>query len=420
MPSLKFNQVTKTLPRFTNLIPRRVGVRKNLTALFSLPLMMPRNIDVVYVGASIMNNSVKDSSSRGTIEAALRAEGFEPKVHDKATSGWTTTDILASLNAGALDEFLPSPKSTFVVLHAGGNDVSGSGPYPGGADLLESNLEAILSLLTGNGFQVMLSPLTYRIPPSSNPTAPYNTNIIIPLIHKYTPWWLVNNEPQFDLYEATFNNQDWIDVDGVHMSWSPGRGALRTHIVDTFNTNVKVTPTPLSGYVEDMLIHTGSSGVTIDDFYVNLSSGSPTSTDLRNHDGSVITEGSSITISSGSEHNSGKSVSANTTNSLYNSSIIERGMFSSTGMTIGLDQAGLDPLGDYVVKITSSRDDPDTSRVSLYTVGGETKEQLAIADIPEVVYFNVSGQDLMDGGIQVTKKSGSPYCYINGVTIHRQ
>ena len=417
MPSLKYNLITKALLKHGRVRTLPLGAKgvKPLT----LPLNLPRYLNVIYLGASIMDGTAKDSSARGTIEAALDAKGFQSTVYDKATSGWTTTDLLNGLNTGLLNEFTGIESDCLAIMHIGGNDVSSNGPYPGGASTLDANYRAIMGFLTSRGFNVMASTISYRMPGSSNPTQPYNENIIIPIIQEYTPWWIVNGVPQFDMYTKIFENQDWLDADGVHMTFS-GKGSLRQYHIDTMLANLNPILDTGTGFVEDILVAFSTSTITVDSgFPIYMTSSSPVASLLLNSDGTVVPNGS-ISITNATDHSTGRVLATNTTPTLANSGIVRRGVYSSSIMFIDMSSAGLDPSGTYVVRLTSSRDSTDATRISEFVIDGVVQEQSAIANPPLINEFIVNGAALAASGITVRKKSGSPYCYINGLTIHKQ
>ena len=120
------------------------------------------------------------------------------------------------------------------VIHWAGNDISDEGPYPGGATDIDTNCRAMLADLKALGFKVCLSTTTYRIPPASNPSDPYNVNVMNPIIADTS---LV--DIPMDWYTLSFDNQlVWHDTDDLHPT-AAGEQMNRDDIVSSIVPHVQ-------------------------------------------------------------------------------------------------------------------------------------------------------------------------------------
>jgi predicted RecA/RadA family phage recombinase len=176
----------------------------------TLPIEMNEYMQVAIVGASIMEQAVNTSTNRAVINDQLVTAGFSSAVYDRATATQDSAAILATLQAGSLDRFLEVADKTAVMVHAGGNDVSASTPDA----TLDTNLRAIYQFIKDAGFTLIPTPISYRTAPTLDPSAPYNTNVVLPAITDLAPLWIPDNVPVFDMYKLTSDTPSYL-IDGI-------------------------------------------------------------------------------------------------------------------------------------------------------------------------------------------------------------
>ncbi len=185
------------------------------------------DIDTFIVfGASIMERSFTQGFDTDDAQAKFLAYGVTANVQERATSGNDSSTMVLALPA-ILSEFSSVSSTSMFIMHAGGNDISDSGPYPGGASNLDTNMRSMIADMKSAGFKVALSDVTYRIPPASHPSDPYNQNVMNPIISELA-------DVRCDLYDLTINNQGtWYDPDGIHPSDPVGEEMTRASMVDS-------------------------------------------------------------------------------------------------------------------------------------------------------------------------------------------
>ena len=306
------------------------------------------------------------------------------------------------------------------MIHIGGNNAS-SGAYPAEAVEIDTKLREIVIWLQDRNFNVVLSPISYRVPPASNPTEPYNTNIVEPIINEFTPEWVRDGVPLYNLHKYFFENQGLLGGDGIHLLDPVGEDATRIHVGDTIINNIAQTPNPDTEYLVNAIVNFGSRPSEIIGDYGNISQGALTTDKLVNVDFSGITNGTSITASEGIDTAAGRVVASELGPVITNNSLIRRGMY---GETISLDfsSAGLDPSATYTVKFTGSRDGSTGTRVNEVTVNGVMQEMNAEANPPEVLeWTGVNGATLASAaGLITTTKAGSSNVYLSALQIIKE
>ncbi|GLQ31652.1 hypothetical protein GCM10007876_21310 [Litoribrevibacter albus] len=365
---------------------------------------------VVIFGASIMEQSFSDSED--TVSKFLDA-GIFVDVFERATSGDDTTQMLAKLPA-VITEFQSIAARTLFVIHWGGNDVSRDGPFPGGADTMEANMRSMLSDIKSAGFKIMMSDISYRVPPASNPSQPYNDAFMYQLQSEY-------NDVDWFLQQFTFDNQVDIETDGIH----PGavlEEKIRQYLVVQSKAYIKPVAVETS-IVKDLVIEFGAGALLKYRSQLNSIDANGTIFDLRNSDYSKIV-GSSVTVTGAYGTNtSGRGNTAdigNDTASLFNDECLKDSLYITSSDTIYVDLSGLplDDAGLYTVGVTASRKSDTGTKVSEYTVDGITLALDAELSPPGQVYFNnVTGANLRSNGIQVAVQDGSSFGYIGIASI---
>lgn len=165
---------------------------------------------VVVFGASIMERSFNEEAGYTELAAAdFLNNGMVTEVVERATGGDITDDMVTKLPA-LISEFQAGVGRTMFMIHWAGGDTSRDGPYPGGADNINTNCRAMSQSLVDAGFKIAMSTITYRQPPGGNYSDEYNTNVMDSIIADFA-------DIPLDLYTLTFDNKDvYLGSDDVH------------------------------------------------------------------------------------------------------------------------------------------------------------------------------------------------------------
>lgn len=169
------------------------------------------------VGASIQEGGMSHTIFKETVAAEF---GYDPVVFNRAVSGWTAGKLRRRLPALLADH----PEARYVAIHIGGNDVSVQRPYPGGADKLEGQLEAIVAMVRDAGRVPILARLSYRqyrkppaVPPEDNGAGPYVEAVYDPMIARMTPafstFWGCGVVDPYSWYR---DHPEELAPDGIH------------------------------------------------------------------------------------------------------------------------------------------------------------------------------------------------------------
>ena len=393
---------------------------------FSKPLRF------VAIGASIMNGTFGTEARREAFITKLNENGIIVQdVTEYATGGWTSTSILANLST-PLADFAGYEDRTVFIVHAGGNDVSANGPYPSGDTTLASNYEQILTDIIGAGFFAIPCSITYRIPPSSNPSAPYNSNTIVPIMTKYCPESLrMNGRPIVDLYQYTSLTTGIHDPDGIHYT-SSGYDALGQYIASKIPEIIE-TNDASSSFISDIVVDFGDNYTDQKISLIGGGSSSAMSYSRFNDINGKQVSDLNISISGFSDgsNSSGKDYSSSDY-SLDNSSLTRDSLFvAHSGFAghngelgqINFSGLSIEPSASYELSLVASRNvSEDGLRWGAYTAGGITKE-LSAADsasiAPNIITFEITGKQLIDDGLKVERrdKELSSFAYINGIRL---
>jgi len=369
--------------------------------------------NVVVFGASIMNGAFED---RNDAMARFGVNGHLVAVYERATSGDDTGQMVARLPA-IISEFQDRAANTLFVIHWGGNNVSRDGPYPGGASDMEAEARSMLTDIKAAGFYVMMSDVSYRVPPASNPAQPYNDAFMYQLQSEF-------NDIDWFLHQYTFENQALIDPDGIHPTDALKAG-IRQHLVDQASPFIVKEDVPAS-VLTDVVIEFGVNTLMPRAAGSNRINAGETITDLRNSDYSRLV-GSSLTVVDATGRNSegwgNTGDPGNKTVSLFNDEALKDSLYVASGGVMTVDLSGL-PLEDtvlYTVGISGSRNTSSGDRLTEYTVDGVTKVLDAELSPPGQVYFtNVTGAALKASPIEVQAQSGSSFGYASVMQLLRQ
>lgn len=383
------------------------------------PINVVGVVNVVLIGASIINNSIDSAYKRGDMERWFAASGVIATVYDRANGGETSGDLYARMS-DLLAEFDGQQSNTVFVMHIGGNDVSTQGPYPGGYTSLNNNVRGIINDTIAEGFKIIPSSITYRIPPASNPSEPYNNNPIIPIIAELTPEFMVGDRPLMDLYTLTYDNQAiWHSVDGIHPT-AEGELLTRQYIAAQVSSVIAQTGIDRSSYLQDAVINFGDVTANFmgGNNCVGVSGGPLTA--IYEIDGvtRVVAECSIAAAGFVGVNTQNLGTPGDTSISLTNHYLLSSFMYTNTDDTLLVSIVGVDPLSTYDVSITAYRLDATSPRIGDYTVGGAAQQLDASDDPPSIITFSgVQGYDLLADGVQILKDGASSFAYLSGIRI---
>jgi hypothetical protein len=363
---------------------------------------------LVIFGASIMDLSFNTVDKAALSEGLFADAGVRLTVYDRAVAGRDTTDLLAALPA-IITEFSGSASTTMFAIHWAGNDVT-SGSYPLREAIIDSNCRTMCQLMKDAGFKIALSNITYRIPPNSNPSEPYNTNVMDAIISDFA-------DVPLDLYDLTLNNQGtWFEIDGVHPAVI-GQGLTREHFTD------RIAPKILkrAGVVDDVLLQFGTLEVYPggeNSISSNGSVGGIVNTNLSPAGEALFVV--SDTTGSNTSGRGNTDNPADTSISLTNNNGLLSAVYSTGKPIIVMtDALSLDVAATYTVKVTASR--AAATRTCDVIVGGVT-QVLDVTTSPAsiVTFTGVSGADLSATGISSGPSATYTFGYISLIQITKE
>jgi len=164
----------------------------------------------LFVGASNQWRGITQGRFRG---AAAARFGREPVVLNRAEGAWSAARLRRAL-PGILEAH---PEARYVGIHVGGNDVSAHRPWPGGADRLRRDLEAIVGMVEAAGMVPILARLSYRryrrspaVPPDANGATPYVEHVYDPVIAACCARFDV------DMHDLYRDRPELLSADGIH------------------------------------------------------------------------------------------------------------------------------------------------------------------------------------------------------------
>ena len=383
----------------------------------SLPISMNEYLQVVVVGASLMEQATNTSARRDYIHDQIVADGFNSTVHEKSNSGDGSADIIAKLQGGLLDPFLEVADRTLVLFHGPGNDVSASLPE----ETVDTNLRIIYQFIIDAGFTLVPASISYRTAPTLDPAAPYNANVVLPAITDLSPLWIPDGIPVFDMDKLIRDTPSYL-IDGIHLT-EAGKTAHADLMANAVINGVAPSVLPATQYISDLYINFGLTIPNVAGAFTNHDMTNNPATVDKNNDGSAITSAVQVSVTNAQNYNTGRvGQASNVAPSVLNNESLEAGVYVETGtMLIDLSQAGVNPSSTYTVQLSGSRDAVGSDRVGEYTVGGVTQELDATANpVESLTFANVSGSDLIANGVQVDLKAGSTFAYITSLRVIEQ
>lgn len=186
--------------------------------------------NVVILGASLMDSGFGSSQSlRPAIADYAAAAGFTGTLHVRSQSGETISGAIARHAAAKAETAISATEGqNLYIAHTGGNNVSGTRPWPGGQGAFQSDYTTLMQQITATDTVVPL-PLTKRLYPDApavidgdaaseaNGSKPYNDNIILPGIQTYAPDWRNGTDAPFvNPYELADRYPQILGSDGIH------------------------------------------------------------------------------------------------------------------------------------------------------------------------------------------------------------
>ena len=183
------------------------------------------------VGASIEAQCVRQDVFSWMVRE-YNGSGWDPVIFNLAAGGFTTTDLVEAL-PGFLAEH---PRASYVCINIGGNNVIRGRPWPGGADVMRKETEAILRTIDASGKIPILTRLSYhmyrhgdgRAAEEDEGTLPYIVEVQDPLIAKYCPLFYdkAAGRGVVDAYGWFREHPEELLRDGIHatpkgeLSWN--------------------------------------------------------------------------------------------------------------------------------------------------------------------------------------------------------
>lgn len=358
--------------------------------------IQPFDVDkIVFLGASITDQSVATQSTRSFIESYVSSVyGKTISVVERATAGWDVSDLRNNIDT-IIAGFDAEP-NTHYVMHIGGNDVISGTQFldlsPAAQAQKIADLEYIYDAVHAQGRKLIQSSLTFRnysgTTIDNDPTTKVNElngsytyvrDWIVPVMQSKAPEYLANGWPMIDLYNATRNiYQDWPDgADAIHPNkWA--RIVFVMEMVDKFmalSEGIKpqaVTPynfndSVVAGTVEQITCgFTKNSGITVgNEFNINWnirnfvgSAGQAVHLEnLIDLNGDATTHNLYSFVSQGSSGTGGNTADpTNTSASLLNNTLLSstNNISPSAGAVIYAMVDGFEPFKSYTISEVSA------------------------------------------------------------------
>lgn len=394
-------------------------------------------IEHVYVlSASILQRSMKETSQIQEVRDLIAQMGVDDEdvpriVTTYSVGGWDSEDYINALPSLLAD--MAGLDNAVVLMHGFGNDITPSGPYPGGASTFESRMRSIINQIHDAGHRVILGSVTYRIPPGSNPSSPYNAHIVEPIIRELTPWgWDKSaHKPVYNLYQLTRSEpQRYIISDNVHPN-DNGQAQIRA-------LTARAIGGYITGWLRDALAPeyfgkrvvvsfgretrsfnginaaiTNSVGST-----TNGTGGSAHCVRLMSTDG-IALNGMRLQADFHSNVNQFGRPTADRSSSITNGVLLDQSIYTANQYAATPARVRITGIPNGItgtVALTSARSGSG-ARIGLYSVNGSDTQRLdGTASTTRVVTFPF----LIDQGeivIQYGCEPGSGFAYLNGIQI---
>ncbi|AUR85861.1 SGNH hydrolase-type esterase domain protein [Vibrio phage 1.081.O._10N.286.52.C2] len=378
-------------------------------------------LNILAVGASIQHG-IYDNEEH--LEDLFAAKGVYAKIFDRAVGGTKSATTLSTLSTH-IAEVQQRDGVNFMTVHTNGNDLTSAFEgYPTAAASMEANFRGIIQAGLAAQFEVLASPISYRIPPASMPAEEYNSNHMLPAIQELTPNWVEDGQPVYNLHKWTFEHPEY-NLDGIHMT-DPGRLVAGSDIVDLICDRIEQT-IPETQYIEDVVVRFNSGAYHSKWMgrHRNSISAANTPIELYNRNGTKVT-GATLEIDDGFfGGKNGYAGHSSSDISLLNYALNKENCSTDMAHVTLVD--GLDPSASYEVSMTGSRAySTSTTRVGKYTVGAQSGNIQCAVDlldpaIPEILTFTgVTVGEIGTLLLTIEAEVGSTTGYINGLRIRKE
>lgn len=420
-------------------------------------VVAPAPVDtVVSIGASIMQSMFGSGMSQNsTANSLLAAQGHSIPLYGYATGGAVLADAVEQYQTARA-----AYPNALIFMHLGGNDGTGSRPYPGGVTEFSAGLQALLDVAAGDT-RFYPASLTFRNYDGTSfefpdqGIRPYNDNLLIPWIaanfpHAMGPY----GRPKLDFYRRVLlDHETWLYTDGIHLG-GVGQTEFRQWIVERLAdllegiTPAEITerpyvyvppatqpdPEPPNGRTAIInftdLAFEDPNAPWYNTVYGNVTN-PPSVSGIRYTDG-ALSPMSMTSVYTGNPTvgatNPGRSTNTEGnaaglpaySGQLLSAPIAQHSAFVTQDVTLVMSISGLVPDARYRLGMVASRQ-LGSSRFSEYVAGsGEIVSVNSSLNPP--VEVNLSGTANGQGVLQLTLRAqaGSSYGYINGLSIQEE
>lgn len=381
-----------------------------------------QHLSIATLGASVIYGAFDElyAVNAEATEQLFSDNGVRIKIIPFAVGGnQSASTLLAAPNA--ISALNSRGGYKLGVLHTGGNDITSAWQgYPTSAAEIASNINGIFDLFDAESIPVTASPISYRVPPASNPVEQYNANDVEPILDvRSQPWRSASTK--FDLYALLFANQQYLAVDGIHPD-AEGNVAIQNMLMGNILSTINYAPPPDTAGIQNVIIRFGIDGYrkTWLGLRRNQVTAHSTQYEIYNKDLTKVVDGY-ISVGFVDFDSSGLSIATNYELTLSNPAVVKEFCYTQTSALISFTANCFDPSATYTVRLTGCRATTATNRVGLYTVGGVSKTMdaavQAIVDQEIIEFTNVLGSSLIADGILFAPDVGSTIAYVGGIEI---
>lgn len=186
---------------------------------------------ITFIGASLeaqgAGNGPEATPRTAQYAAAL---GFVGAIRSYAVSGQQNDGILSRYYAAREGNAATAGRNVYIV-HANGNDITASRPFPNAETTIRDSQRAIFQAVGGVPGDVLAPVLTSKRLYVSDPVVaqgdsstdgfgskPYNDAVALPLMRQYAPAFLLpNGEAALDGYRVIERHPFLLSSDGIHL-----------------------------------------------------------------------------------------------------------------------------------------------------------------------------------------------------------
>ncbi|MDH2328766.1 hypothetical protein QCN27_18100 [Cereibacter sp. SYSU M97828] len=201
-----------------------VAAYRAMPELFAAPT-------VTFIGASLEAQGAGSGPEASTRTAQYAAAlGFAGAIRSYAVSGQQNDGILSRYYAARADNAATAGRNVYIV-HANGNDITASRPFPNAEDAIRASQRAIFQAVRAVPGDVLAPVLTSKRLYVSDPAVvqgdaaseafgskPYNDAIALPLMREFAPAFLLpGGEAALDGYRVIERHPFLLSSDGIHL-----------------------------------------------------------------------------------------------------------------------------------------------------------------------------------------------------------